>query len=82
MYCLVETAGADVNQTNKNGETPLFICAHEGNASVMEYLLKANVEKDLACGREQLTPLMAAVVNDRMSTARFLINVSLIHFHS
>ena len=73
MYII--SGGADVNMANAYGETPLFIAAHEGHVEVMHALLQGNIELDRQCSKEQLTPLMASVANDRINTARLLIKV-------
>ena len=69
------TAGADANLANSRGETPLYISAHEGSIGVMEHVLRGGSDMDHPCGREGLTPLMASIANERLSTARILIKV-------
>ena len=71
----INIAGADVNLANSHGETPLYISAHEGHSGVMEHVLRGRAELNGLYSREGLTPLMASVINERLSTTRMLIKV-------
>ena len=57
---LLKADGVDVNKGREDGDTPLFIAAQEGHASVVELLLKAD-GVDVNKGREDgTTPLYIA----------------------
>jgi ankyrin repeat protein len=44
---LLLKAGAAVNGTNRNGETPLFVAAASGNAVLVKEVLKARADQNL-----------------------------------
>ena len=65
--------GADVNQEDGNGLTPLFYAAVIGNTRVAELLLCAGADIDHLNGRGKATALNIAAFKNNSETAKFLI---------
>ena len=64
-------AGADVNKTNTDEATPLFIAAQEGHVQVVQKLLKAHADIDKTdC--TGLPPLVRAAQNGHASVVLLL----------
>jgi ankyrin repeat protein len=65
--------GADINQPNVDGETPLHVAAAKGRLVVVKLLLKHAAEID-AADRDGHSPLHAAVIADRTQVAQYLVD--------
>jgi ankyrin repeat protein len=65
--------GADINQPNVDGETPLHVAAAKGRLVVVKLLLKHAAEID-AANRDGHSPLYAAVMADRTQVAQYLVD--------
>ena len=65
--------GADVNQEDSNGHTPLFYAANSGNTQIVELLLCTGADIDHLNGVKNVTALNGAVVETKSETAQFLI---------
>jgi ankyrin repeat protein len=64
--------GADINQQNVDGETPLHVAAAKGRMVVVKLLLKHSAEID-AADRDGHSPLYGAVMADRTQVAQYLV---------
>ena len=71
MRLLIEV-GADVNKTNRDGETPLFIAIQSGQYTLVQPLIKAGADVDISDGRGS-TPLSLAVSDENETVVRALI---------
>lgn len=58
------TAGANIEATNKQGETPLFNAAGTGNIAVLDLLIASGANVN-AQSSERLTPLGSAILNQQ-----------------
>ena len=65
--------GADVNQEDRNGLTPLSYAAISGNTRIVELLLCTGADIDHLNGSENVTALNVAAVGNKSETAQFLI---------
>ena len=66
--------GAPVNGTDKNGTTPLYKAAVQGEAEIVRVLLEAGADPNLESGGEsEGTPLCAAAAWGRAEIVRLLI---------
>src|SRR6218665_107505 len=66
--------GADVTPRTSQGETSLYIAAQQGYTGVMESLLRVGqLALDNPCGPDNVTPLIAAAVNDQLASVKLLI---------
>ena len=65
--------GADVNQEDGDGDTPLFYAAVTGNTRVADLLLRAGADIDHLNNEYKITALYAAVAQEKSETAQFLI---------
>lgn len=65
--------GADVNQEDASGNTPLFHAAIFGNTRVADLLLRAGADIDHLNSEEKITALYAAIIQEKPETAQFLI---------
>ncbi|CAD7701114.1 unnamed protein product [Ostreobium quekettii] len=64
--------GADVNQRNRNGTTPLYVAAQNGHAAVVERLLAAGAEVN-AKSKAGSTPLLVAAHNNHVNIVKLLL---------
>jgi ankyrin repeat protein len=74
VQCLVKELGANVEQANHEGATPLYIAAQEGKLAVVQCLVKelgADVNK--AAIAEQMQPLHIASFNSHLELVRCLV---------
>lgn len=67
-------SGADVDQQDEQGWTPLNFAAGKGNTAVAKLLIEKGADVFKA-GRDQRTPAMIALAAGRAETARFLRDV-------
>ena len=65
-------AGANVNQANKNGSTPLNIASENGHTEMVGLLLQAGADANQA-NKHGETPLNKAIENGRTEMVRFLL---------
>ena len=65
--------GADVNQEDGSGNTPLFHAAIFGNTRVADLLLRAGADIDHLNSEDKYTALYAAIIQEKSETAQFLI---------
>jgi ankyrin repeat protein len=73
VQCLVEELGADVNQADREGRTPLYCAALLGDLAMMRCLVKdlgADVEQ---ADQEGCTPLRTATCAGNLAVVRCLI---------
>ena len=66
-------AGANVNQPDVNGTTPLHAAADTGSGKSMEILLKAKADPDV-CDLRGITPLALAIRNGDFQKVKALVN--------
>ncbi|NIR59957.1 MAG: ankyrin repeat domain-containing protein, partial [Gammaproteobacteria bacterium] len=71
---LLVTAGADVNQRLRNGETPLMMAARTGDVATMEALLDAGAEIDAREKVRGTTALMWAAANANPPAVELLLS--------
>ncbi|KAF4857247.1 Ankyrin-1 [Colletotrichum siamense] len=64
--------GSLVNETDKNGNTPLLVALYEGNSSAAEILLKRGARPETANANKS-TPLHVAIDNGCSEVARMLL---------
>lgn len=64
-------AGAEVNQANNNGKTPLMAAAQEGHEKVVKALLEAGADIE-AKNKNGDTALTLAVKNDHLEVVKIL----------
>src|SRR3990167_1361769 len=69
---LIDRFQGDINETNRKGETLLFIAAQAGNLEVCQYLVGRGAKIDAMSNIER-TPLMEALRYNRKEVAEFLI---------
>ena len=66
--------GANVNQDEKNGCTPLFIASQNGHKKVCELLLDSGADPDLALWMWLWTPLIMASQNGNYEICKLLLD--------
>ena len=66
-------AGANVNQADVNGTTPLHAAADAGSASTLELLLKAKADPNVS-DRRGITPLALAIRSGDLEKVRALVS--------
>jgi ankyrin repeat protein len=59
-------SGANINQWDRNGKTPLIFAAKEGRAELVDFLLSLHASPDLSDYKIGYTPLMWATANGRV----------------
>ena len=64
-------AGADVNQANSEGATPLFIAAQKGHEGIVVSLIQAGVDVRKAC-KDGWTPMEIATDHKRKKVVTLL----------
>ena len=64
--------GANVNASNKKGETPIHISAGKGFKKITEELLRSEADLDAQDAKEY-TPLICAAVNNHKSVVSMLL---------
>jgi hypothetical protein len=67
------STGADVNERNSRGVTPLITAAYKGNLELAQLLVEKGADVD-ATTRKGLTPLMAAVEAGHTELVKFLLS--------
>ena len=72
-------AGADVSQTTKNGYNVLHVaaeCNSEGIEEILEILLTRLNDQEInaSAGEKSVTPLLVAIANNNVATAKVLFN--------
>jgi hypothetical protein len=67
------SSGADVNERNSRGVTPLMAAAHKGNLDLTKLLVEKGADVN-ATTPKGLTPLMAAVEAGNPEVVRFLLS--------
>jgi ankyrin repeat protein len=72
LSLLLASEKLDVNAKNDRGETALFLTTSRGNSMLMQQLLMAGAKPDVMNNQLQ-TPLIRAVYNNALDTARVLI---------
>ena len=65
-----------MKELNAEGHSVLYLAVTEGTVQAVEMLIDANVNKNTRCTVELYTPLIAAILNDRMKMVNILIKVS------
>jgi ankyrin repeat protein len=70
---LLVAAGANINQWDRHGQTPLIFAAQEGTADLVDFLLKLHASPDLSDYKIGYTPLMWATSNDRVEIMESLL---------
>ena len=73
LQLLIE-AGADKDQANVIGETPLFIAAHQGHLDVVRHLVEVGAHKDQTTNDGE-TPLWIAAQEGHLDVVRHLVEV-------
>lgn len=66
-------AGANVNQTNKDGATPLYWASVNGHCEIVQALLKADADVNIARSDKGYNPLMAASHSGNVNIVMALI---------
>ena len=64
---LLLTAGADINQRNKRGHTPLFVAVNGGHFFVVQLLLKHGADPFITAS-DTRTALFAAAANTHLNS--------------
>jgi hypothetical protein len=73
VCCVVKELGADVNQTDKRGYTPLGIAAYHGNVEMVRCLVTdLGADVNHADNRESHTPLMTAALRAHTNVLKVL----------
>jgi ankyrin repeat protein len=70
-------AGADVNQKNSEGGTPLFYSAGslaDHMLPVTEALVEHGADLNIKCGDEKMTPLHSASIDGSLKSAEYLLS--------
>jgi len=75
MAALIHGTGADVNQVNAFGESPIHIAAHHGHREAITTLVENCANLNAATTPFDWTPLMLAVRNNQVGTARHLLEL-------
>jgi len=71
---IAENLEVDVNQTNTDGETPLWVAAHEGQLDVARLLIQRGAKVNLARTIDGTTPLYIAVARGQLAVAQLLLD--------
>lgn len=74
MARLLLARGADPNIVNSSGRTPLQMAAYDGSTAIVEMLIQAGANVDIADTEYGYTPLAAASRKGHADTVRVLIN--------
>jgi ankyrin repeat protein len=76
VCCVVKELGADVNQTDKRGYTPLGIAAYHGNVEMVRCLVTdLGADVNQADNRESHTPFMTAALRAHTDVLKVLVEL-------
>jgi hypothetical protein len=73
VRCLVKELGADVNQADHEGDTPLYLAALEGKMDILRCLVREFGADVSQANSDGCTPLMIAIVNNHVDVVRWLV---------
>ena len=74
MVQMLIGAGANVKATNRFGVTPLALACQNGNAAIVEKVIKAGADPNAALSELGDTPLMMAARTGNVGTVRVLLD--------
>ena len=73
--CFTHVAGCDPNVLNKKEESALYLASRAGKIKFVRELLGHKADANVCCGRENHTPLVAAIANEHADVAMAIIKV-------